>query len=69
MPAPYACCSAGKSKHRHVFIYYQRPDVPNDQGELVDAKGRGMKGSVLEALWSVFGFYRSCVRDGCFERV
>jgi len=29
----------GKSKHRHVFIYYQRPDVPNDQGELVDAKG------------------------------
>jgi len=29
----------GKSKHRHVFVYYQRPDVPNDQGELVDAKG------------------------------
>ncbi|CAE8591739.1 unnamed protein product, partial [Polarella glacialis] len=29
----------GKSKHKHVFIYHQRPDVPNDQGELVDAKG------------------------------
>eukprot|EP00931_Biecheleriopsis_adriatica_P081368 TRINITY_DN5469_c0_g1_i1.p1 TRINITY_DN5469_c0_g1~~TRINITY_DN5469_c0_g1_i1.p1 ORF type:complete len:4656 (-),score=1282.68 TRINITY_DN5469_c0_g1_i1:88-14055(-) len=29
----------GKSKHKHIFIYFQRPDVPNDQGELVDAKG------------------------------
>ncbi len=29
----------GKCKHRHIFIYYQRPDMPNDVGELVDAKG------------------------------
>mmetsp|Transcript_37870 Transcript_37870/g.109261 ORF Transcript_37870/g.109261 Transcript_37870/m.109261 type:complete len:150 (-) Transcript_37870:3-452(-) len=29
----------GKSKHKHIFIYYQRPDVPNDREELVDAKG------------------------------
>jgi len=29
----------GKSKHKHIFIYYQRPDVVNDAGELIDAKG------------------------------
>ncbi|CAJ1345300.1 unnamed protein product [Effrenium voratum] len=29
----------GKSKHKHVFVYYQRPDVINDANELVDAKG------------------------------
>jgi len=29
----------GKSKHKHIFVYFQRQDVPNDLGELVDAKG------------------------------
>jgi dynein heavy chain len=29
----------GKSKHKHIFIYYQRPDVPNEQGDMIDAKG------------------------------
>jgi len=29
----------GRSKHRHLFIYFQRPDIPNEMGELVDAKG------------------------------
>ncbi|CAK0849097.1 unnamed protein product, partial [Prorocentrum cordatum] len=29
----------GKSKHKHIFIYHQRADMPNDMGELVDAKG------------------------------
>jgi dynein heavy chain len=29
----------GKSKHKHIFIYHQKADMPNDMGELVDAKG------------------------------
>jgi dynein heavy chain len=30
----------GKSKHKHVFIYHQKPDmVNNETGELMDAKG------------------------------
>jgi dynein heavy chain len=29
----------GKSKHRHIFVFFQKPDVPNEVGELVDAKG------------------------------
>jgi len=29
----------GKSKHKHIFVYYQKPDVPNEMGDLVDAKG------------------------------
>lgn len=33
------CLLPGKSKHKHVFVYYQRPDVINDANELVDAKG------------------------------
>ena len=31
--------ASGKSKHKHVFVYYQQPDVINDANELVDAKG------------------------------
>ena len=26
-------------KHKHIFIYHQKPDILNEQGELVDAKG------------------------------
>eukprot|EP00971_Amphidinium_carterae_P040535 795589-Amphidinium_carterae.1 len=29
----------GKSKHKHLFFYYQKPDVPNEMGEFVDARG------------------------------
>jgi dynein heavy chain len=29
----------GRSKHKHLFVYYQKQDVPNDMGEFVDAKG------------------------------
>jgi dynein heavy chain len=29
----------GKSKHKHIFVFYQKPDIPNDLGELIDAKG------------------------------
>lgn len=29
----------GKSKHKHIFIYYQRPDIPNEFGEPIDTKG------------------------------
>jgi hypothetical protein len=29
----------GRAKHKHLFIYYQKPDIFNDAGEFVDAKG------------------------------
>jgi dynein heavy chain len=28
----------GKSKHKHLFVYYQNPDIVDDNGELVDSK-------------------------------
>jgi dynein heavy chain len=30
---------AGKSKHKHIFIYYQKLDMPNEMGDSVDAAG------------------------------
>ncbi|CAK0894523.1 unnamed protein product, partial [Prorocentrum cordatum] len=26
----------GKSKHKHIFVYHQRPDIPNEVNEPVD---------------------------------
>lgn len=38
-PNPGTYEARGRSKHKHIFVYYQRPDVPNDMNEFVDAKG------------------------------
>lgn len=48
--------ASGKSKHKHVFVYYQRPDVINDANELVDAKGMAdLRANVRQVSRQVFG--------------
>ena len=49
--------ASGKSKHKHVFVYYQRPDVINDANELVDAKGTAdlLRANVRQVSRQVFG--------------